>query len=181
MRFTVLLAVLPLALAAPIITPRAGQIVPGKYIVKMKNAAAQEILEEALALLTDDADYVYSFGTYKGFAGKISDNVVKLIAALPSVSTNPTKSNSSQLTDHQQVEYVEKDAIVKHQTYVSQTGAPWGLGRISHVAKGSTTYVYDNTAGANTCSYVIDTGIYVDHPEFEGRKFTRVTSTSIGC
>ncbi|KAF2491457.1 subtilisin-like serine protease-like protein PR1A [Lophium mytilinum] len=146
-----LLAVLPLALAAPIITPRAGSVIPGKYIVKLKNGAAQSILEEALQLLTDDADHVYSFGNYKGFAGTLNDALVNVIAALPDV------------------EYVEKDAIVKHQTYVSQTGAPWGLGRISHVAKGSTTYVYDNSAGTGTCAYVIDTGIYVSHPEFEGR------------
>lgn len=51
----------------------------------------------------------------------------------------------------------------------TQSGAPWGLGRISHQQKGSTDYIYDNSAGAGTCSYIIDTGVYAEHPEFEGR------------
>jgi hypothetical protein len=63
----------------------------------------------------------------------------------------------------QQVEYVEEEAIFTINTYVSQTSAPWGLGRISHKARGSTSYVYDDSAGEGTCSYVIDTGIYTSH------------------
>lgn len=80
---------------------------------------------------------------------------------------------------YEQVEYVEKDAIVKavfeeeerlvKKAYVTQSSATWGLGRISHVNKGSSSYTYDDSAGANTCAYVIDTGIYTAHPEFEGR------------
>jgi len=45
----------------------------------------------------------------------------------------------------------------------TQTGAPWGLGRISHKAKGSTSYVYDTTAGSGSRVYVVDTGIYTAH------------------
>lgn len=48
--------------------------------------------------------------------------------------------------------------------FVSQTGAPWGLGRISHKARGSTTYVYDDSAGEGTCAYIIDTGVDATHP-----------------
>lgn len=80
-----------------------------------------------------------------------------------------------------QVEYVEKDAIVKafddeqildlaKKTYVTQSSSTWGLGRISHVNSGVSSYTYDDSAGTNTCAYVIDTGIYTSHPEFEGRK-----------
>lgn len=47
-----------------------------------------------------------------------------------------------------------------------------GLGRISHVAKGNTTYAYDSSAGEGTCSYIIDTGILTTHPDFEGRMST---------
>lgn len=76
-----------------------------------------------------------------------------------------------------QVEYIEQDAIVKanlgelqSRAYVTQSSATWGLGRISHVNKGSSSYTYDDSAGVNACAYVIDTGIYTAHPEFEGRK-----------
>lgn len=68
------------------------------------------------------------------------------------------------------VEWIEEDAVVTISTVVQQYNATWGLGRISHREAGSSTYLYDDTAGEGTCSYVIDTGIYVEHPEFQGRK-----------
>jgi subtilisin family serine protease len=52
---------------------------------------------------------------------------------------------------------------------LDQAGATWGLDRISHKQNGATDYTYDSSAGAGTCSYIIDTGIYTQHPEFEGR------------
>ena len=51
----------------------------------------------------------------------------------------------------------------------TQSGAPWGLGRISQKVKGSTQYVYDSTAGSGTRVYVVDTGINIAHTEFGGR------------
>ena len=76
---------MPLTLAAPIITPRAGSIIPGKYIVKMKSDAAQDVLEAALKLLKKDPDNVFAFGKFKGFSGELSDAVVQLISKLPGV------------------------------------------------------------------------------------------------
>lgn len=80
-----------------------------------------------------------------------------------------------------QVEYIEQDAVVKanlgefetleKKTYVTQSSSTWGLSRISHVTRqtSSYSYTYDDSAGAGTCVYVIDTGISTTHPEFEGR------------
>jgi subtilisin family serine protease len=81
----------------------------------------------------------------------------------------------------QQVEYVEQDAVVKanlgeidtldKRAYVTQSSSTWGLSRISHknLQSGTASYTYDSTAGAGTCVYIVDTGIYTAHPEFEGR------------
>lgn len=87
MRFelSLLAAVLPLALGAPILAPRAGQAIPGKWIVKMKSEALQDIVEEALAFLDKEPAHKYSFGKYKGFAAEMKDDIVKLIANLPGV------------------------------------------------------------------------------------------------
>ncbi len=52
---------------------------------------------------------------------------------------------------------------------VTESGAPWGLGSISHKAPNSTSYVYDEAAGAGTYAYIIDTGLNTAHQEFEGR------------
>lgn len=51
----------------------------------------------------------------------------------------------------------------------SQTGSTWGLGRISQRNYAANTYYYDTTAGAGTYGYVIDSGININHREFEGR------------
>jgi cerevisin len=52
---------------------------------------------------------------------------------------------------------------------VYQADATWGLSRISSKLPGNNNYVFDDSAGEGVCSYVIDTGIFVDHPELEGR------------
>jgi subtilisin family serine protease len=54
-------------------------------------------------------------------------------------------------------------------TLVAQGSAGWNLGRISNRARGSTNYIFDDSAGLNTCIYVVDTGISVGHPDFQGR------------
>lgn len=65
------------------------------------------------------------------------------------------------------VAYIESDQLDLASSYVTQHGAPWGLGRISHKSAGiftdNTTYVYDDSAGEGVCAYVIDSGIRVDH------------------
>ncbi|SCU87620.1 LAME_0D10814g1_1 [Lachancea meyersii CBS 8951] len=71
------------------------------------------------------------------------------------------------------VELVEQDSLVFAQEFDTQNGAPWGLSRISHREKlnlGSfNKYLYDDAAGKGVTSYVIDTGINVDHKDFDGR------------
>lgn len=79
-----------------------------------------------------------------------------------------TLSQILQLADTiAKVAYIESDQVVLASSYVTQHGAPWGLGRISHKGSGkltdNTTYVYDDSAGEGVCAYVIDTGIRVDH------------------
>ena len=55
----------------------------------------------------------------------------------------------------------------------TELGAPWGLARLSHRAQLTlstfTKYVYESSGGEGVTAYVIDTGINVDHVEFEGR------------
>jgi cerevisin len=54
-----------------------------------------------------------------------------------------------------------------------ELGAPWGLARISHRPELKlstfTKYEYVTDGGLGVDAYVIDTGINIDHVEFEGR------------
>lgn len=61
-----------------------------------------------------------------------------------------------------QVEYIEQDGIIT--TKATQKNADWGLARLSSKEPGTTTYTYDDSAGAGTCAYIVDTGIDITHP-----------------
>ncbi|KAG5419142.1 SUB8 [Candida metapsilosis] len=68
------------------------------------------------------------------------------------------------------VKLVEPDAIFKINEFDIQKDAPWGISRVSHREGGDERkYYYDNEAGKGVTAYVIDTGIKVEHDEFEGR------------
>jgi oryzin len=61
------------------------------------------------------------------------------------------------------------EASARSQSVLTQNPATWGLGRLSHRDPGSTDYMYDGSAGEGTYAYMIDTGLYTGHFEFEGR------------
>lgn len=67
------------------------------------------------------------------------------------------------------VDYVERDQVVN--AYEVQEDAPWGLARTSSRSKlgSKRDYYYHANAGEGICVYVIDTGIYVNHTDFEDR------------
>ncbi|GAB5591108.1 hypothetical protein Unana1_06008 [Umbelopsis nana] len=55
-------------------------------------------------------------------------------------------------------------------SYLRQGGAPWNLRRISERSIGQTnSYGYRKSAGSGITVYVIDDGIDIKHPDFEGR------------
>lgn len=73
-----------------------------------------------------------------------------------------------------QVEYIEEDGAVQGagswgNIAIENDQAPWGLARISHREKNEKGYAYENSAGAGTCAYVVDTGVDDEHPGFGGR------------
>lgn len=83
------------------------------------------------------------------------------------------ESNIERIRHSPLVKFIEKDSRVFASEFDTQNGAPWGLSRISHrepLSLGSfNKYLYDNEAGSGVTSYVIDTGVNIDHMDFEGR------------
>jgi subtilisin family serine protease len=129
-------------------------IVPGQYIVVFREAAADPVaLARTLVnLYGGSLRHTYS-KALKGFAAGLSD------AAVTALRQNPL------------IAYVERDHVV-HTAGTQQmdaNGDPWGLDRIDQRALPlSGTYAYTSTA-AGVHAYLIDTGIWTLHPEFEGR------------
>ncbi|KAK3367623.1 subtilisin-like protease Pr1B [Podospora didyma] len=149
----------PLDTRAPLIQARSpSKTLSGKYIVKLKDGSTDASLSKALGKLK--AGHVYNAGGFKGFAATLDTTSLEAIRNLP------------------EVEYVEEDAVLSvtpDQTFkvapratTTQANAPWNLARISSHANGAGFYRYDTSAGQGTCSYIIDTGIYLAHPQFGG-------------
>lgn len=99
MHLSTLLAFVPLALAAPatvnsrapILRPRNGQIIPGKYIVKLKDGVAEGTLDTVLGKLgSAKADHVYK-DSFKGFASAIDNEALQAIQDIPEVRIKPVK------------------------------------------------------------------------------------------
>jgi oryzin len=70
-----------------------------------------------------------------------------------------------------QVLLVEPEQMFDIASPVTQQSPPWGLSAISNANPPSSkaSYTYDSTAGAGTFVYVLDSGIYLQHEEFQGR------------
>ncbi|KAJ3556664.1 hypothetical protein NM688_g1901 [Phlebia brevispora] len=167
----------PFSVAPLLVTEHPHGTVNNSYIVMLKQQTTPALMQNHMnflqrthaenPLMTEDEltsglRHVWD-SHIKGYAGTFSEPVIDAIRQMP------------------EVDYVEKDQIVRtldidvsgpygHET---QTGAPWGLARVSHRQKlrlGTfTRYVYDKHGGEGVDVYVIDTGINVDHVEFEGR------------
>ncbi|KAF7541746.1 hypothetical protein G7Z17_g11882 [Cylindrodendrum hubeiense] len=163
-----LAAALPAVLGRPSVSTHAnGDIVKGKYIVIMKPEVATPSLNEHLGWVDDihkrslnrragssetGVDKVWK-DNFKGYSGEFASDTIKEI------------NNSDEVLS------VEPVRTIQIYAKTTQTATTWALGSISHRKTGQTEYVYDNTAGKKMWGYVVDTGVYTQHAEFEGRAY----------
>lgn len=98
-----------LTLAGPVHVKRAGQIVPGKYIVKLKDHAASKFGQTGASVegFADDEkafgasfmttlattlgrdvnpDRMYGFGAFNGFSADLDDEMIEMLQAMDLVS-----------------------------------------------------------------------------------------------
>ncbi|KAH6663220.1 putative cuticle-degrading protease [Halenospora varia] len=135
-------------------------VVEDSYIVVYKPDITADVISSHVASVsasiarrdtTSGIGATYDLPLLKGYQVSADAATIAEIAAKPEVA------------------YIEKDGIVTTQALQTQSGAPYGLGRLSHRAAGSTSYIYDSTAGSGVTIYVVDTGVYLEHSEFGGR------------
>ncbi|KAI8287840.1 hypothetical protein K4K60_011936 [Colletotrichum sp. SAR11_57] len=75
-----------------------------------------------------------------------------------------------ELRNNPDVAYVEEDSIVSIATVKTQARAGWALHSMANRGQSrKTQYLYHESAGEGTYAYVIDNGIDINNPEFEGR------------
>ncbi|KAI8631373.1 alkaline serine protease P32 [Xylariaceae sp. FL1651] len=150
-----LVALLPWVLAAaprPIEPTAHESVISRNYIIKFKDDSSLSTLDSVLGMLSEEEkpQHIYS-DVFRGFSGKLHNSTLYY------------------LQEHQEIDFVEPDSMMEGFRLIAQSKAQWGLGRISNRQPRSSVYRYDESAGAGTCTYVIDTGIMASHRDFNGR------------
>ncbi|CBX94054.1 hypothetical protein IAQ61_003928 [Plenodomus lingam] len=172
MKFLALFALLPLVIATPqpepIVAPRDVVLIPNQYIVQFKPSAmiassVAQLIRDVRRFFRADVLHIYEFAAFGGFAGTFSEAVADGLRRLHYIAD--VEQDLVLSLDFGKVPGIVKRAFVTQ----SSTSSIWGLGRLSFKTPNAGRYVYDSTAGAATCVYVIDTGVETTHPEFEGR------------
>ncbi|KAF1991600.1 alkaline protease-like protein [Aulographum hederae CBS 113979] len=143
--------------------------IPGQYIVTFVTNSTTEKFDYEFAIEALEAPPIhrYDMGSFKGFAAVMNDSL----------------SIRSSYLSIPQIQSIEQDATISVDTLkpieakisADQPLAPWNLARISHREPGSTDYIYADSAGEGTCVYVLDSGIFLAHPDFQGRAFHGTT------
>lgn len=145
MHFLTIFSLAQAVMAAPLIIPRGADEAESKYIVVMKTTEVSQAVISTISKIASNADYTYS-NLFNGFSASL------------------TKYELKDLLNNPNIDFIEKVSTMHGAS--TQKNAPWGLARISNKLPGKdhTTYTYDESAGEGTCTYVLDTGIEVDHP-----------------
>lgn len=134
-----------------------------RYLIQLKRPESVEILcsqDDSLNSffhLRREIKQVFSFGKFEGFVGEFSKDIIDRIAV------NPLVEKITQDFSIQAFDEVE-----------TQENAPSHLVRLSQedsvTENDDLKYFYQKAfQGTGVTVYIIDTGVFVGHPEFEGR------------
>lgn len=131
--------------------------IDNEYIVLFNQNVSKNSRENHMNAVGGEVFKRYDFPGYAGYAARINDT-----HALQTILDSPL------------VKLVEQNgqmhALDEPNACVTQVAATWGLVRTSvedRVLSGE--YTYEEAAGTGVIGYILDTGIYIDHNDFENR------------
>jgi len=149
---------------------KAPVYIPDQYIVLFKKDAEDLTIQQHIEQLysniqiknkakghqKNEIQHVYNIDGFRGYHGKFDEATIKMI-----------KESSEVLS-------IERDQRIRINELNVQSNAPWNLSRISRRQflennMNKNKYVYRHSSGQHVTVYIIDTGVNIDHVEFEGR------------
>ncbi|EEP77125.1 conserved hypothetical protein [Uncinocarpus reesii 1704] len=167
---TSLLLLLPFVAASPVPSDD-KDIIPGKYIVTLKDGITQADMDSHKAWVANVHQSNLAAAASAGRTGGESGGIRKIfqINSMNAYSGAFDEQTAEDIKRHPNVKSVYPDRKAYLAETVTQNNAQWNLGHMSSKGRRSFTYRYDSKAGEGVWAYVLDTGIMTDHVEFEGR------------
>jgi len=167
----VLLGLITIASAAPLLNAHAPGRIPDTYMVVFNPSTS----------ITDRDSHVNQIRQRMRMRNtEVAEEVINVFAIEDVIgySAKLAKVTLFEELSHPMVKHVEVDQYVhlvdeahaEDDDILTQTGATWGINRVWQrklVLDGKFSYYASSGYGVD--AYVIDTGIYVNHSEFEGR------------
>ncbi|KKK11931.1 hypothetical protein P175DRAFT_0425782 [Aspergillus ochraceoroseus IBT 24754] len=171
--------------AAPILSSTNAKEIPDSYIIVFKKhvdvesaVAHQSWVQEIHGQQNERSELKKRFlGLEFGFSDELYaglKDTFNIAGSLMGYSGHFHEDTIEEIRNHPDVQYIERDSEVHTLEDTSiEKNAPWGLARISHrhsLSFGTfNKYLYASDGGEGVDVYTIDTGINVDHEDFEGR------------
>jgi len=160
-----LLSFVAIALAklAPFDAHEGGEVIDGHYIFVFKTDISDERREEHYARLVlaegEEITHKYNFPGFSGYAARLSKDTLNVV-----------------LMDDANVAYGEANMRVHAASCETIPSLPlglWGLGRIVSRTPGNTQFTFNRVRGNRVDAYIIDTGVYCQHNDFNENRENR--------
>lgn len=173
---------------APLLEPKGSRPIKNRYIIVLRrNILGIQSIQQQMHIWLEGKISAYP-----------RSSIIHHYESIGAYAVHAEPALLDEIRQRAEVDYVEKDTLVhiwdqirkshlipmgRHKKDVEkkrntigvliQANAPWGLSRISKQRRqarfSANSYTYPKNAGLGVDVYVIDTGIYVKHTEFEGR------------
>ncbi|GEQ67740.1 hypothetical protein JCM33374_g1405 [Metschnikowia sp. JCM 33374] len=148
-------------------------IFPKSYIVVLKKGFEAEDYQAHGEWVASEFSALRKRGELEHFPNVTSDSVEFFnVSSFNGYQAYLPPALLDSIKEDPLVDFVEADSIVHAYGFQTQKNAPWGLARVSQrqvSGQAPTKYLYDDQGGNGVTAYVVDTGIKVSHPDFEGR------------
>ncbi|KXH55440.1 alkaline proteinase [Colletotrichum salicis] len=143
--------------------------IPGRWIVTLKSGIDKRDVEQHFDWIhythrrslhrrqTTGVEKTFAIGNFHAYTGEFDEELLAEIEAKDEVNS------------------LEPDREASLTALTEVGDQPWGLASLSSRTKLASvdvdhqTYVYDTSAGTGTFAYVLDSGIRISHPDFQGR------------
>jgi len=162
---------LVLAAAAPLLNQNSPTVIPGSYIVVLKDGLGKIERDAHIAALRDhinatnakdsEVTHIYGIGTFMGYGARMNKKLLAEQLTHPDIKYIEADAMAS-------IDYIQEPPVSAPHALVTQTGATWGISRVSqrNWTALPNAYTYNDLGGQGVAVYVLDTGILATHVDF---------------